>query len=396
MWSHARRLLADVRQVGGWVITLFVAVLVVSTLAAYMLVFAVADGRSGVLATGSPQDPVSLLRVIDPNDSIVTVVETVEELDESVLDEPGLRILTDQMRRDDRMFMVMSLNAFTSDAGEERQVDTNPQAIVGASPPFLPDAPPPGAMMLWGSLVGSTPVPDVSDRSIVGHPVLQVSTERLAATYMAGSGLFEDTRDAPTVAFDVATARALGVTSPPGVADVVRSFTCYCDVTDLAKVAEEMSDAELRAGTGRVFYAIDHAGAIGPVQRSRALSETLGAGHAIATLLSIGWLTAMLARLFWSRRAPTYLVERLCGSSETAIQIRAQVLLAASLALPAVAGYELVNALVTGAASPPPLPPETRIAALAVIGLLYSAAGLPTISRIHRLCKFDVDELRRL
>lgn len=395
MWSHAKRLLADLRQVGGWVITMFLAVLVVSIVATYMLVFAVDHGRGGVLTTGSPQEPLSFLQVIDPNDSIVTVVETLEELEVSVLDEPGLRVLTNHMRGDDRMFISIYLDAFTSEFGTNRQLDTNPQAILGAAPPFLPQAPPPGAVMLWGSLEdGSKPVPDISDRSLLGHPVQQLSNERLEVTYVAGSGRVRQADEAPTVAFDVATARKLGAT--PSLTDMVHNFTCYCDVADLAEVAEKMSDAEFRAGTGRVFYAIDYAGLIGPVQRSQALGEALSAGQGIGTLLSIGCVAVMLGWLFWSRRGPTYLVERLCGSGEVAIQLRAQLLLAASFTVPAVAGYELVNGLLQGSVSPPPLPSGTRVTALAVIGLLHAAAGLPTLFRIHRLCRFEVDELRDL
>lgn len=389
--------MVDLRHVRGWVLTMFFAALVVSTVATYMLVFAVADGRNGILTTRPPRQPASFLRVIDPRDSIVRVIESERELEASILDAPGLRILTDRMHDDDRMFMVLPLNALIYDFRTNRQVDTDPQAIVGAAPRFLPQAPARGTMTLWGSLEdGAAPVPGVNDHSVAGYPVQQVSSRRLSATYVSGGGLVRNTADTPTVAMDVTTARDLGVTSPPGVPELLSSFTCYCDVVDLDAVAEEMSQAESRAGTGRTYYAVDRAGLVGPVQRSQALSGALGAGQAITTLLSIGWLAIVLARLYWSRRAPTYLVERLCGSGELALQMRAQVLLAASLTVPAIAGYEVVDALLSGSTAPPPLPPGTRVAAFAVIGMLHAAAGLPTVFRVHRLCRFETDELRRL
>lgn len=389
--------MVDVRHVGGWALIMFVAVLVMSTITTYMLAFSVAEGRRGSLTTRAPREPVSFLRVIDPQDSIVRVIESREELEASVLDEPGLRVLTDRMHDDDRMFMVLPLNALISELGTDRQVDTNPQAIIGAAPWFLPREPAQDTMMLWGSLQGgATPVPGVSDRSVVGHPVRQVSSRRLSATYVSGDGYVRHAADAPTVAMDVAVARDLGVTPPPGVPEVVSSFTCYCDVADLDVLAGRMSRAEAHAGTGRTYYAVDRAGLIGPVQWSWALSEALTAGQAVVTLLSIGWLTVVLAQLYWSRRAPTYLVERLSGSSELAIQMRAQVLLAASLTVPAIAGYEVVNVLLAGSMAPPALPPGTRAAAYGVIVMLHAAAGLPTVFRTRRLCRFETDELRRL
>lgn len=397
MLFQARRLLADLRQVGGWVISIALVAVVVSILAAYMATFGVAEARSGALTPAPPQQPLSFLRAIDPNESIMTTVESVEELDRSVLDGPGLKVLLDRMVQDDRMFIALPLNAFILDGRSGTTVDSRVTAVLGAAPPFLGEAPGGGVALLWGSLTdGSEGGTGVNDSSIHGHRVHRVSEQPIATEYVAGSGRRTFTSDAALVAFDVATGRDLGVSNPYHVSEVIRGFTCYCDVAELVDLADAMSEAESRAGTGRGFYPVGYEGVVGPVQRSRALAEMLNAGHAVGTLLSVWCLVVMVAQVFWARRSRVYLAERLCGSSEVAIQVRGQLLIALSLTLPALAGYELVNAALRPAGWPLPLPSDARILAIAGAAVLHTLAGAVTAVRIHRLCRFSEDEVRRV
>lgn len=115
MRSHARRFVADLRRVGGWVVTILITTLVVAILTTYTAVFSVAEGKTGTLSTRPPHEPLGFLRVIDPSESIDRGFQSIEDAEKSVLDEPGLRVLLDEILGDDRMFVVLPLGAFTYD-----------------------------------------------------------------------------------------------------------------------------------------------------------------------------------------------------------------------------------------------------------------------------------------
>lgn len=299
MRSHARRFVTDLRRVGGWVFTILITTLVVAILTTYTAVFSVAEGGTGTLSTTPPHEPLGFLRVIDASESIVRGFQSIEDAEKSVLDEPGLQVLLDGMVDDDRMFIALPISAFIQHFRAGNALNgIEAYAVMGTAPPFLDEAPRDGTVQLWGSLDASPEAAAwVSDRAIHGHPVRQMAEDRLTAEYVAGSGHRISTSDLPTVAFDVPTGRAPGVQAPPHVSEVVRGFSCYYDTSELVGLAEAMTEAEMQAGTGRVFYAVGYDGLIGPVERSRALSATLLTGHAFATLLSVWCLVLMVAQV---------------------------------------------------------------------------------------------------
>lgn len=387
MLFQARRLRADLRQTWRSAVAVAAATFVAVLVTTYMAVFSLAEARSGGLSTQPPREPVSFLRAIDPQESIATSYESADELTRSVLDEPGPTVLLDRMARDDRTFVALPLNAFVDRLGSAASVDASLRAVIGTAPPFLDRAPRDGEVLLWGTLSGQHDAPGVvSPTAIHGHPVELVDPEPLADDFVNGAGRRVTSTVDAVVAVDVPTARDMGVTTL-GVAEIVNSFTCYCEASDLVDLAEEMTLAEQEAGTGRAYYPVTHADLVGPAERSYALTGALITVQGVGTLLSIWCVAVMAVRVFWSRRGPSYLVERLAGSSERALHARSQLVLALALAFPALAALELVNLAMRASTSPPPLTTGEHLAAVTLILSLHVLAGALVWARIRRICR---------
>lgn len=386
MSFQARRLLADLRRVAGWVVLLALLSVTVAAVSTYNAAFGIFELRSGALS--APPEPAAFLRAVDPRESIVTRIDSEADLEATVLDQPGLAVLLERMQQDDRTYLALPLDAFVPSGRTGLSLDSRITAVVGVAPDFLPARPAPGTVALWGDLdeqqAGAL---GVTGRAVLGHPVEQVDTGRPDLRYVSGDGRRGVTEGPALVAFDPATATELGVSPPYHPSEVVASFTCRCTAAELEDLAGEMTDAEARAGTGRAFYAVDRSQLVGPAERSAAVSELLNAGHAGVTLLSVACLTIMAAQVFWRRNAHVYRVERLAGSSERALHVRAQALIAAGLTLPATTAVVLVNALLATGEWPEPLTPAAQLGALALIALLHVLAGALTAARLRRLCR---------
>lgn len=384
MLFRASRFVKDLRAVKGWVLLVGASSLVVSLLATYMAVFAAAEAGSGALSTRAPRDSLGFLRAIDPEESLVTVVDSPGDLGASVLDRPAMTVLLDHMARDNRMFLTLPADAFLQGGRGGIDVDSEVLAVMGAAPPFLTQVPRGGDVLVWGD------VGDGSDprRALRGHPLDRVASRPPSVDFVAGDGRRSTPSGRPAmVALDVDTGRDMGIRNPYDVSEVLRGFTCYCHAAELVDLATAMSEAELEAGTHRGYYAVTYDELLGPVERSRALTEMLNAGHAMVTFLGVWCLAVMATLVIWSRRSHTYLVERMAGSDEGSLHVRAQLLVALTLSLPAWLGYELVNAALATSAWPPPLPQRARLLALVLIAGLHALAGGAVAARIHRLCR---------
>ncbi len=387
--SSVRRFAKDLRHTRGWVFWIGAASLLITILTTYMAVFGAAQGWSGTLSAEPPQEPLSFLRVVDPRESIVTVAESVGNIDRSVLDEPGLVVLFQHLRDDARMFLTMPLVAFTDRWGMEVAESSDALAVVGTAPPFVPRVNTSRDVLLWGSIASDyADVPQVDDEEIFGHIVQKVESTPLDAEYITGSGFRATTRNAALVVMSTAAARDIGIRSPYSVIDVVDGIVCYCEREELVRLAERMSEAEALAGTGRSYFAVGYDRVVGPVHRSSALVESLSAGLAIGVFLSVWCLAVMAAQVFWQRRSHVYRVESMCGATETTVHLRAQMLIALSLSLPALAGFALVSAALRESLWPPPLPPASRLIAVAVVAALHMMAGGINAWRVHRLYRF--------
>lgn len=385
MLFQARRLHADLRQTRRWVVVIGVATFVTALVTTYMAVFSLAEVRSGALSPHPPDQSVSFLRAIDPRESITTRYETADELRHSALDEAGPAALLDRMARDDRAFITLPLDAFVNRLGSDASVAPSLRAVIGTAPPFLDQAPKNGAVLLWGRLSDQQESQGlVSDTSLRGHPVKQVSVQPPAVEFVNGAGRRASASDAALVAIDVATARELGV-STLRAAEIVHSFTCYCEPADLVDLAETMSRAEREAGTGRAYYAVGYDELVGAADRSYALTGILMTAQGAGTLLSTWCLAVMAAQVFWARRGSAYMVERLAGSRAAALHARSQLVIALALTLPAFAGLELVNAAMRSSTWPPPLTLQAHLIAVVVIVSLHVLVGALTWIRIRRL-----------
>lgn len=388
MLFQVRRLRTDLRQIRRSLFAIAAVTFIAALVTTYMAVFSLAEARSGALSTRPPREPVSFLRAIDPQESIATRYESAEELTHSVLDEPGPAVLLDRMARDDRTFITLPLNAFVNRLGSDASVDASLRAVIGTAPPFLDRAPGDGAVLLWGSLSGQEDARGfVSDTALDGHPVEQVGVEPLAADFVNGAGRRVSSAVEALVAVDTLTAREVGV-STLGVAEIVNSFTCYCEAGDLVELAQAMSLAEREAGTGRAYYPVAHDELIGPAERSYALTGALITAQGVGTLLSAWCVAVMGAHVFWARRGPSYMVERLAGSSESALHARSQLVVALALTFPALAGLELVHLAMRSSTWPPPLTQREHVTAVAVILSLHVLAGALSWIRISRICRY--------
>lgn len=400
MLSHARRFLLDLRQVGvRWVATISMITFVVASVLTYSLPFAVAEARSGTLSPQAPREPLSFLRVIDPNASIVSSGD-----EGSMLDTPGMRVLLDQLGRHPNAFLTLPLQAFTTspiqvsnraDVGvvvSDQNRVRDGVVVVGAAPPFLDDAVPDGGpILLWGSIAGQ--VPEIDDTRLGPHAVQQVDSATLRREYVDGSGRIAHTQDDALLAMTTETAREVGVYSYD-VAEVSSGLTCYCDAAELEAVASAMTDAEQRAGTDRVYYALGYDGLIGPLQRSAAVGEVLVLALPVGTLLSVCCFFVMATRLFWGRRAHAYHVETVCGAGETALQLRQQLMIALSLTLPAIVGFAVIDLQFRDIDAPLPWPPGGGPGLIVAAACLQLAAGAGTAIRVHRLCSHTQEEGR--
>ena len=386
MRSLTERFGADLRQFGGWLMGIATAVFLVSGLATYIGLFAMAEFRHGTLSVQPPREPLGFIRAVDPHGAIVTHAETVEDLSRSMLDEPGMGVLLEAMERDERIFMTLPLDAFSQSHAMPVELRAPVLAIVGTGPPFLDAGPTDSHSVLWGSTRGE-PDDMVHDSAVFGHPVRQIDDRPPGTEFVRGSGHAVSADQHAVVALTPSTARAWGIASPPGLAEIVASVTCYCSSAELSLVADQMTAAEAEAGTGRVFYSTDYAGLIGPVERSRALTEALIGGPVIVALLGLLGLVVVVLQVCWARRWEVYAVEVRSGAREMAIHVRTQLLVVIALTVPALLAVLLVNSAMDPDVAPPPLSSRALTAVgLTIIGA-HLSAGASMVARVRRLCR---------
>lgn len=379
MWSHASRFLRDLRRVGAWVVVLAGITFVIVVVLTYSLAFEVESRRSGVLSIRPPHEPLSFLRVVDPNVSIIW-----DGTEGSTLETPGMRALWSYLDTHPKVFVAFSLQFVTSDSRQFPTMANGGLVVVGKAPPFLDkQAPRDNEILLWGSI--GKKAPGVDDGQVGQFPVRRQSVEPLRRQFVNGFGHVEHTQHQALLAMTPGTARELGVYFPFDATEVAKSLTCYCTPADLESVAQEMTAAEERAGTNRVYFAVAYSGLIGPVERSWAASETLGLAVPGGALISVCSFFLMAAALFWVRRSTAYRAEVMCGAGELGLQIRQQLLIAIGLTLPAVMGFAAIDFLLRVTDSAPPWPPLGGAGALSAAVFLQVVVGSATAIRVHRL-----------
>lgn len=384
MRYHAKRFRADLRGIRLWMTAVALATFVISAVATYTAAFGLTEWSSGTLSTQPPHEPLGFIRVVDPATDIVQDLDTYgDQVD--YLDTPGMAVLLERMEADDRLLLAMPLAAVTHDLRIFSQSAASGQVVVGAGPVAVPDdvahevqAP------LWG------PVPDVvaaADGRLGPVPVRQVSSSPANGTYVDGNGRRHRTNSDSLLVLTTDQIRALGVYFPYSVIDLTRSLTCYCDMADTAELAAEMTAAERRSGTDRVFYAVAYDGLVGPSERSGAVTEALLTIFPAATALSVFAFAGIATLLLWRRREPDYGVERHCGAGETALQARQQIIVLIAVTLPAVAGFIVVDLLIQPTEPPPPWSPFGGPVAPLLALALHVAVGAGAAVNVHRICR---------
>lgn len=382
MLFHARRLRADLRGAKRWLLAITSSSLVISVVTTYMAAFALTDFHEGVLSPQPPAKPLSFLRVLDPDDSIARTVDSLADLN-SRLKAPGLRVLLDHMGGDDRMFLVLPLDVMVVDPTVLQEAVTPDLAVIGRAPAFLRGTAPAGrGASLWGSIPGG--VPGLSDSHIGPVSLHRVGYTPPSRSYVAGNGYRRETQGDALIRLSPADARRVGVDIRYSVSDVVGSFTCSCEVGDLAPLARAMTRAEQAAGSRRVYYALPYRGLIGPVEWSSAATGVLSVTFAAGTLLAVSGFAYLAVLLFWKRREHDYTVEQRAGAGEVALQVRQQVIVFAGVTLPVAVGFLLGDAEVRST-QPVPWPPFGGPMAPLAIVALHLAVGLTTAIAVHRL-----------
>jgi hypothetical protein len=380
---HAKRLRSDVRGAKGWLAAIALTSFVISVVTTYLASFGVTDIRDGTLSVDPPSEPLSFLRVVDPDDSIVKTLDDMGEMNAG-LRTAGLSVLLNRMSHDDRMFLTLPLGAFMSNRAYFSEMATSGLAVVGRSPAFLRDAAPVGrGPLLWGSVPDG--LPGLSD-SHLGPPELhQVSDAPLSSSYVAGNGRRMEAGSETAVFLSPADAQTLGVSvATYSVSDVVGAFTCNCDVGELAPLARAMTLADETAGSHRVYYALPYDGLIGPVERSASASEVLDMTLAAGTLLGVCGFAYMAVLMFWKRREHDYRVEQRAGAGEVALQLRQQVIIFVGVTLPVAAGFLLVDVGIR-VDQPVPWQPFGGPVAPLVIAAFHVALGAATAIKVHHL-----------
>lgn len=382
MFFHARRLRADLRGAKRWLAVIAAASFAVSAVTTYLASFGLADIYAGTLSTRPPEEPLSFLRVADPDDSIARTVDDPGELN-SGLQTPGLAVLLDRMSHDDRMYLTLPLGAFMSDRAYFQDMASSGLVVVGRSPAFLRDISPDGpGPFLWGSIPRG--VPGLSDNRIGPVAVRRASATPPSRSYVQGSGLRRKTGNEAVLQLPPGDARTLGVSVVYSASDIADAFTCRCGAEELAGVARTMTQAERASGSHRVFYAVPYDGLVGPVERSTSAFEVLGVVFAAGTLLGVSVFAAMAVLLFWKRREHDYAVEQRSGAAERALQLRQQVIIATGVTFPVAAGFLLVDAVVR-ADQPVPWPRAGGSLAPLALVALHLAVGTATVISVHRL-----------
>ncbi|MBT9258689.1 MAG: hypothetical protein KM310_02875 [Clostridiales bacterium] len=273
--------------------------------------------------------------------------------------------------------------------------DTQAIAIVGAAPPFLPEAPLPGKALLWGTLE-----PEADTYLLKGLTIRRVQKAPLGVDYVTGTAHVQGTEGRPVVAIHPEDIKKISET-PLSIPrdEFFRYFTCYCDPSELAPVAADMTQASLDKGLHRAFYAIGYEGlAGGPQERSFLWGSLLGELVRFFAVLALWGLIVMGAQMYWVRRAPVYATDRFCGAPGWQLHLRLQSLILLSLILPAALGFAafvMINPFAFDSVQLPyPLLLHLVILwALGILALLYLSAGLPVMLRMKRLIDYPVKEV---
>ncbi|MEJ2579733.1 MAG: hypothetical protein P8Z68_11680, partial [Kineosporiaceae bacterium] len=296
---------------------------------------------------------------------------------------PGMAVLLDRMNNDSRMFFTLPLGAFMEDRTYFSERATSGLVVVGRSPAFLQDSAPAGpGPFLWGSLPRG--LPGLTNSRVGPVKVRQVAPAPLSSSYVEGTGLRRKTGDEAVLLLSPANAQTLGVSGMYSASDLSLAFTCNCGVDDLAPLAGAMTEAERKADSHRVFYALSYDGIIGPVERSNSVSEVLDMVFAAGTLLSVTTFSYMSVLMFWKRREHDYAVEQQAGASEWALHLRQQTIIAMAVTFPILAGFLFVDAAVRGD-QPVPWPRAGGPLTLLLVLALHLALGTRTATKVHRL-----------
>lgn len=376
------RLVADLRDAGRWIVLIFVAVVMVSSLTTYMALFAVAGLENGTLLGSFAGREASAIRVLDPEEAIVHAPDDSG----TGFETPALQALLAAVENDQRISIVIPLSMLISD----RLVSTDgvaPDArvVIQRSSEVRPSE-----GMLWGDLgPGGRPV--VDDSHVATVALQQASGDVPFGRVVSGSGLTVDLADRPLILLSVSQAREVGFSGLERSSELLAGVTCHCAAADLSSVADAMTRAARQSGDRVVYYAVSRDGLVGGIQRAAGLSDLLDALQGVCAVLALALIGAMAGRLLWRRRSRVFAVEVICGARERAIQVRYHSLVAMCFAVPLVLGVELTNGLVSGSVWPPPLSSGSVLAVVAAACLGHTAIAGPNTWRIHKLCRYPTE-----
>lgn len=389
MRTHAERFWIDFQALRTGITRVAVVTFVVAVISSYMAAFGFEQVRQGTLSTSPPREPLSFLRVMDPDESLVH-----EYTGTPVSEDPAIERLLSRMAKDERLFLVLPLDMVVDSVRSEASV---PQAavVIGIAPAFLPRVSEDSGALLWGDL-GTDGSPIVDNLTLGGLPMRQIDSSPLQARFVSGDGRIRDTGDMPLVTLTPHAAQGLGLSGFLRLSEVAGGVTCYCSSSELSQTARLMNEAAASVGSDQVYYATGYDALIGPVQRSYALSEMLVTMQMIGTLLGVWCLAIVAARTMWRRRAGAYRVEIACGASERGLHVRQQALVALGFYLPVVLGYEVVDAFIRTADAPQPIPAEWRVGVYGALLLLHAIVTVPTALRIHRIYKSPWEVMRNV
>lgn len=360
---HARRARADLRGSLGWAWAIAIVGFTITFASGWSAMDSWDPPRVGERPAVAKSDPVSFVKVIDPESHALRVAD---EASPSPLEQPALQTLLEHMARRSDMFIAVPLQAvagWTTDGwSPERGV-----AVIAESPPWsgtgLVEE---GVAHFWGSAaaLGLATLPE----SWGTVPLVQVSAQVPQAAWVTGAGHDYRTGGDPLLVLHPQTAAQVGVDPAFTGAEVVRELTCYCSTDALVTVVAAMNEAEASNGGSRVFLTVDREGVVDLPDRSNRAVVSMTT-YFLLVVAAIFLLFVWLGTLeFWRRARDAVRVERLSGASLTKLLLRQQTVIALTVTVPVVAGLVAQDLLFASTSDLPPWHEH--------LGLVVAALGL--------------------
>lgn len=332
------------------------------------------------LVTFTPEinagNKVTSLRVFDPGEEI--------GVDASGSDSRSVELeaLFDALAEMPELYMSLPVDALVADEVLRSGIESPPGTVlIGAGSPIVPVAAGSDVGFRWGQFEESSSV--VSDSALGEIPLAgRGQTDDLGAI-LTSQGAVD--LNHPIVALPVELARTQGISTLYRFSEIVESVACYCSEGELQSVAQAMTNTAARYNPDRLYYVDSLQSSDGFLEVAANVSETFDFGMGLAALLSVGLAVVMAGEAFWRARIRVFRTEMLSGAGPLGMVARMQVLLLLAIAVPLVAGFALVNEILSRGAWPGAFDGRQVATALIGIATLHVVISLASVARVRRL-----------